>query len=348
MIEHHDSIAALEREWDALADATRATPFQRPGWFDAWWRAFGSGRLEIAALRRGDRLVAIAPLYRRRELLRSVTNWHTPEFDILAEDGPARRELLERLLRGRTRAVTLRFLTAGTPGESDARAVAETTRHRVIVRSLEHPPYVPIDGGWEEYLGGRDRHRLSENRRRRRRLQEHGRLALAIEDGRASLDALLEEGFRVEASGWKAAAGTAIAARPETRQFYTEIARWAVSRGWLRLAFLRLDERAIAFQYLIVADGIASQLKGGYDPEHRKYAPGMLLAESVLEWAFSEGLRRYEFHGVDERFKLEWAPASHELRAVELFPRTAPGALVWAAFAYGRPAAKRLRELRSG
>jgi CelD/BcsL family acetyltransferase involved in cellulose biosynthesis len=345
-IEVHGAIAPLAGQWDELADRATASPFLRPGWFDAWWRAFGSGRLEIVTLSREGRLAAVAPLHRRRELLQSVTNWHTPEFDVLAEDGPARRELLERLLRGRTRPVTLRFLTAGSAGEAAARAAAGPARRRAIVRTLEYPPYVPIDGTWEEYLARRDRHRLSENRRRRRRLAEQGRLELAIEDGRKDLDALLEEGFRVEASGWKAAEGTAIASRPETRQFYTEIARWAAGRGWLRLAFLRLDEHAIAFQFLIVADGVASQLKGGYDPEHRKHAPGMLLAESVLEWAFSEGLRRYEFHGVDEHFKQEWAPATHELRAVELFPRTPAGTLAWAAFAYGRPAAKRLRELR--
>jgi CelD/BcsL family acetyltransferase involved in cellulose biosynthesis len=346
-VEVQGAIAPLADEWDELADLARASPFLRPGWFEIWWRAFGAGRLELAALRRDGRLAGVLPLARRRGMLQSLTNWHTPEFGILAEDGAARRELLERFLRGRRHPVTLRFLTAGGPDAPDAEAAARAAGRRIITRSLERSPYVPIDGDWEGYLRGRDRHRLSENRRRRRRLEERGTLSFAVEDGGERLDALLDEGLRVEASGWKGAEGTAIASRQETRQFYVEVARWAAGQGWLRLAFLRLDERAIAFQFLIVAGRVASQLKGGYDVDDRKYAPGMLLAQSVLEWVFAEGLESYEFHGVDEAFKLEWAPESRERLAVELFPRSVAGTAGWAAFAHGRPFVKRLRGLRA-
>ena len=38
-------------EWDALADRVAATPFMRPGWIAAWWRAFGSGKLEVLTAR---------------------------------------------------------------------------------------------------------------------------------------------------------------------------------------------------------------------------------------------------------------------------------------------------------
>jgi CelD/BcsL family acetyltransferase involved in cellulose biosynthesis len=344
--EVHRAIAPVAEEWDALADRVQGIPFLRPGWFEAWWRAFGAGELEIATLRR-ERLVAVLPLHRHRGMVHSLTNWHTPEFGILAEDSSARTELVEALLRKRRQPVRLRFLTVSEPDPADVRSAAQAAGHRVLARSLEHPPYVPIDGDWERYLKGRDRRRLSENRRRRRRLSESGQLAMTLEDGSERLDALLDEGFRVEASGWKGEQGTAILSRADTRQFYTEVARWAADRGWLRLAFLRVDDAALAFQFLVVADGIASQLKGGYDPAYRKFAPGMLLAECVLEWAFAEGLKSYEFHGEDEAFKLEWSPESRERVAVELFPRSLAGTVGWAGFTWGRPLAKRLRDLRA-
>ena len=37
----------LAEEWDGLADRVGAAPWTRPGWVAAWWRAFGSGRLQI-------------------------------------------------------------------------------------------------------------------------------------------------------------------------------------------------------------------------------------------------------------------------------------------------------------
>jgi CelD/BcsL family acetyltransferase involved in cellulose biosynthesis len=344
--EVHGAIAPVAEEWEALADRVQGIPFLRPGWFDAWWRAFGAGQLEIVTLRR-ERLLAVLPLYRRRGMVHSLTNWHTPEFGILAEDSAARKELVEALLRRRRQPVRLRFLTVSEPDPEDARSAGLAAGHRVLTRSLEHPPYVPIDGDWDRYVKGRNRRRMSENRRRRRRLGESGRLSVTLEDGRERIDSLLEEGFRVEASGWKGEQGTAIVSRADTRQFYTDVAHWAAARGWLRLAFLRVDDTAVAFQFLVVADGVASQLKGGYDPAYRKFAPGMLLAESVLEWAFAEGLESYEFHGEDEAFKLEWSPESRERVAVELFPRTPAGTAGWVGFAWGRPLAKRLRDLRA-
>jgi CelD/BcsL family acetyltransferase involved in cellulose biosynthesis len=53
-VEAHASLEAVAGEWQRLADATGAAPFLRPGWFAAWWGAFGTGRPEILALRRPD------------------------------------------------------------------------------------------------------------------------------------------------------------------------------------------------------------------------------------------------------------------------------------------------------
>ena len=210
------------------------------------------------------------------------------------------------------------------------------------MRTLEKPPYLQTDGDREEYERVLDRRVLSESRRRRRRLSEEGELSFDSNNGREGLDALLEEGFRVEASGWKGEAGTAILSREETRRFYTEIARWSAERGWLRLAFLRLDGRAIAFQYLIEHGGVVSQLKGGFDEEYRKFAPGTLLVQEVIARAFDSEARRYEFLGADEPFKLEWATARHDRNLLQAFAPTVAGRVDRAAFEYGRPAAKRV------
>jgi hypothetical protein len=61
----------------------------------------------------------------------------------------------------------------------------------------------------------------------------------------------LEEGFRVEGSGWKGVYGTSISSHPATRRFFTEVAYWASKCGWLRLAFLCLNDRALDFGYAL-------------------------------------------------------------------------------------------------
>src|SRR3982751_149503 len=97
-IELHHAIAPLTPEWDELVDRVGAGPFSRPGWFEAWWQAFGRGRLEVVTLRRQGELAAVLPLLRRHGTRRSLTNWHTPEFEPPALDPPARAALLRGVL----------------------------------------------------------------------------------------------------------------------------------------------------------------------------------------------------------------------------------------------------------
>jgi CelD/BcsL family acetyltransferase involved in cellulose biosynthesis len=344
-IELHDAIGPLAPEWEELVEQAETGPFSRPGWFEAWWRAFGRGRLEIAALRRGGELTAVLPLFRRLGMRRSLTNWHTPEFEVPAVDAAARSVLFGGLLADTRMPLALTLLTAGCQDATGFTAAARAARVAILEHTVERSPYVQIAGGWEDYLQALPRRMRSELRRRRRRLEERGELALDIATGDDGLDGLLDEGFAVETSGWKADAGTAILSRPDTLAFYTDVARWAAQRGSLRLAFLRLDGRPLAFHFTIEENGVAYQLKGGYDPAFREFAPGMLLIHDMLAWAFARGLHTYEFLGAEEDFKLGWTSGVRDRLAIQAFPRSPAGAAGWCAYAYARPAAKRARDL---
>jgi len=318
-------------EWDELADRTRAVPFVRPGWIGAWWDAFGHGAIETLTLRRGERLAGVLPCYGDLGWLRSPTNDQTPQFGLLAEDAAAANELAAALLDRAGRRVTVGFVDASAWDFAALRDVAEARGYRVLAHPIVRPPYLVVDGDWQAFesrLAGR---LLRDLRRRRRRLEEKGVLTFEVADGATGLDDLLAEGFRVESSGWKAAQGTAIVSRPETRRFFTEIARWASSRGWLRLAFLRLDGRAIAFQLGLEEGGAYYLLKGGYDSQFHRYSPGRLLVRKMLERAFSSGLERFEFLGQPEPWKLEWTHDTRVLLLVDLFAPSLQGRAQWAA-----------------
>lgn len=333
------AIDPLADEWDELADRTNASLFLRPGWFAAWFGAFGRGRLEVIAARNGQRLVGLAALERRGPALRSLWNWHTPFWAPLAEDVEVLRELT-RVMVGHARPwLSLGFVDSGTAEFEACRDAASFCRTRVY--TLEHSPYVALQGSWADYEG-----RLSAKRRRNlrrlwRRLEEQGRVVFEVRDGRHDLAQLLEEGFRVEASGWKGERGTAIASAPHTRQFYEQVAAWASRRGSLRLAFLRLDGRAVAFDFAVEDGGAHSLLKTGFDSAWRSFAPGVLLRERMIEHCFGRGLETYEFLGDATDWKLEWFDATRELVALEAFRLTPAGAVGWATWAYARPAARR-------
>jgi CelD/BcsL family acetyltransferase involved in cellulose biosynthesis len=342
IVESHDRIGPIAEEWDRLADEKHAPPWARPGWHAAWWNAFGRGRLEIHALRRGGRLAAVLPLQRAGGELRSTSNYHTPAYGLLAEDRDAVGVLTGRLFRDRARRIVLSFLWVDEAGLGASQDEAQRADRRLLVRTVKRSPFVDTSGDWATYEHERRGHLLRELRRRRRRLQDRGRVEFEVREGRDGLDDLLEEGFAVERSGWKGARGTAIASRPETRRFYADVARLAVQRGSLRLAFLRLDGRPLAFDFAIEEGGVHHLLKTGFDEAFHALAPGMLLRQDMIRRAFECRLERYEFLGPDVPWKLEWATGTREQILVQAFAPSVPGLLDWAAFAYGRPLAKRL------
>jgi CelD/BcsL family acetyltransferase involved in cellulose biosynthesis len=340
-------LEALSPEWEALAERLQAPPFFRPGWIAAWWRAFGRGRLEIRTERRTEDggLAALFPVSRGRGACASPTNWRSPEFGLLAESASAARRLCASLLGERPRRVSLAFLP---PDQAElVRAEAVARGLRVIQRTLQHSPFVPVAGDWESYRQHLNKGFRDDLERTRRRLAERGAVTFEV-SAASEHELLLEEGLAVEASGWKGARGSAIRSSPPDRLFYTEVARWAAARGWLRLAFLRLDGRALAFDFSLEHAGVHYLLKTGYDPAFRELGPGRLLREHMLARAFHERLRSYELLGAAEPWKLRWTSATRPRELVQAF-RTSPlGLLDWSLFRHGRPLAKRIRDLARG
>jgi CelD/BcsL family acetyltransferase involved in cellulose biosynthesis len=337
------SIPLLAEEWDALVDRVRGGPFLRPEWIDAWWRAFGAGRLELLTARRAGRLVGIAPLYRRHGVIRSLSNWHTPAFGFLSEDAETESVLVKTSVARTRRRTTLSFLEREGSTFSSCLAHGESARFRVLTRTLLRSPYLELEGDWASYERSLKTTFRRDLARRLRRLHEQGRVSFEIFDGRDRLDELLTEGFGVEASSWKGRDGTAVVTHSRTRQFYWAIARWAASQGWLRLAFLRLDGYPLAFHCGLEEGGVYYPLKGGYDPRFSKFSPGSLMVQFTLEHAFATGLRRYEFLGGDEPYKLVWSGSCRSIVLLHLFAPSAVGLCDWIALAYGRPLAKAAR-----
>ena len=345
MLRRYDALDAdLVGEWDELADRVGAGPFHRPGWFAAWWAAFGAGRMEVLTTRADGRLTGVTVMSRRRGGLVSASNWHTPMFGLLAEDDRAAGELARGMLRRTRHSLTVRFVD-----EEDRLtepALAGAARGGLRRRVLERSPYVDTRGDWASYettLGARRRREL---RRRRRRLAELGRPTTEVYDGgvdldRLDLERLLDEGFSVEGSGWKDERGTAIRARPETRRFYRQVASWAAGRGWLVLGFLRLDGRPVAFDYCLEHGGTHYLLKTGYDPALGHLAPGLLLREDMIRRAYATAVSTYDFLGDANDWKLAWTDRAHERREVRAYPPSAVGTVARLADTYARPLAGR-------
>ena len=339
-----DSIRA---DWDALADATGAAPFLRPGWIEPWQEAFGKGEPVYLVTRRDGRLTGVLPLDSHRGTLSSTANWHTPLYGPVVQDEQAARELAQAVVAHAGRRADLWFLDPEALGSPQLRAAAADAGYGTIVRTIARSPYIAVRGSFDEFMGGLDRKFRKEVGRLWRRLEEQGGGA-SFEDGSENLDELLTDGFRLEGSGWKTEQGSAIAQSPERERFYRRVAAWAAERGWLRLAFLHVEGRRVAFDFGLEAGGRFYIPKGGFDVDYRKLGPGQLLTYAGIRRAFELGLESYELLGQQDDYKRQWTPDTHERLRLQLFPRRPAGSATYVAWRYGRPLVRRIRARGEG
>ena len=343
VVERHAEIAAVAAEWDALADRLGAQPFMRPGWFEAWFGSFTTAPPEVITVRQDGFLTGVLPLVRRGGgVITGPANSHTPIVGALADGAEAAAALATALLEERPTRADFRYADPSDPMLSVLRA----TGRRRIERAISWQPWVDTSSGdFDAYLAGLSRKHRKEAGRLRRKLEAAGELTFEFADGRDErLGRLLEEGFAIEGSGWKTENGTAINSLEDARVFYTALARWAADRGFLRLAFLRLDGRPLAFDYCIESGGSFYALKGGFDVEHRNLGPGVVLTHESLKRAFeSEATYTYEFLGTSDEYKMQWTSETRERIRFQLFSRSPVGLLQYAGWQHGRSLAKRFK-----
>lgn len=313
----------LAAEWSALADALAVDPFSRPEWVAAW-SAMAGIPPTIATVRREGVLLGLYPVLGSGRRRHAAADWHTPHLDVVAA-GAAREEVAAAVLAGAGHVV-FDFATGATAAA--ARAALGTAGFRTRERVRQRSPWIDLGEGWDAYRERIPTRKWRELRRRRRRLDEEGVVNYQGHEGCDELDHLLSDGFAVEGSGWKDRAGTSIRSSAGVEEFYRTVARWAGARGMLRLHFLRLDGRPIAFDLALVASGAEWLLKTGFDPALAAFSPGAQLRAEVLERAFAAGLHRYEFLGGEAPWKAEWTDLTRPVVRIDGF---APGPAGFAA-----------------
>lgn len=328
-----DAVDQVADRWDDLVDRLAAPPFLRPGWTRAWIAAFApDARLSISTVWRGDELVALTPLIVDDVAVWTPTNAHTPLWGFLTADEAAGDALAADIAADRPDRLVVELVDVDDPATHAVEEGLTDRRHRALIDDEVVSPYTDLVGPWEDFEQRLSTRRRSQLRRYARRLDDEGKVTIGIHDGAEALDELLAEGFAVEASGWKGEQGTAMGSHPTTRRFYTDVARWAAARGDLRLDFLRLDDRPIAFQYRLVHGDTVWYLKAGYDEDHGRWSPSTRLLTETLRAAVEDPVTtRFEWLGGTERYKLEWSDGMHTRRTTTWYGPTVRGRAAYAA-----------------
>jgi hypothetical protein len=196
---------------------------------------------------------------RTAEAMRAVFAWLKADrtlprivvFERIAGDGPVSQALLDFLRR-----------------ENKPSFFVEAFTRALLRRAVNV----------ETYLKAPSVHKVDrEARRLWRRLSERGRPTFERLGRGDDVGPWIAEFLRVEASGWKGRAGSALDSSPSRRDFFDAACRDAHRRGQLIMMRLRLDGTTIATKCTFVSGDGSFSFKIGHEDAYRVYGPGVLL-----------------------------------------------------------------------
>ncbi|KRA81600.1 GNAT family N-acetyltransferase [Altererythrobacter sp. Root672] len=320
---------ALVRGWELLQPQA-TLPTQGADFVAALGRTLlADTPIKLIEAKEADETVAVLPLCHGRG---PFARWRLPGAAEVFEPGDAlcrdsrSAQTLAQFLSRQARAVELHRVPANSSLIPALRA-AMKGRGWVSVRPATACPYILLDASWTDAERRFSARRRSDFRRAERRAAEFGQVTCEIlSPNPAEFDALFDEAVAVEARSWKTEAGTAIASEPVKEEFFRSYFQAACDRGEFRVAFLRIDGKAIAMQLAVEWAGRYWLYKIGYDEAYGRCSPGTLLMLHCLGRAAGQGLVSFELLGDAEAWIADfWTREQHECRRVRTYPLSLSG-----------------------
>lgn len=331
--ELHD-IAQVPEDVQALFDhAERADVQFGLGWYRNLAASVFSEKDEVRVhvLRRRGRPVVALPVVRHPSLLggrvAALGNYYTTLFEPALADDLLVEELAELLRVMRRAYAPVRSLTF-------APMDAERPAFELLRRGLRESGlyvydyfsfgnwYWPAHGNADEYLAARPGEVRSTLRRMGKKFAAAGGRIEILTGEQAATDGIsaYEAVYR---SSWKQA-------EPHPR-FMPGLARLCASRSWLRLGLAWIDQRPVAAQFWIVANGKACIYKLAYDEAFGHLSPGSLLTAALMRHAIDcDRVAEIDYLTGDDGYKRAWMTHRRERRGLVAYDPRSPAGL-WGA-----------------
>jgi CelD/BcsL family acetyltransferase involved in cellulose biosynthesis len=355
-IERLDAFTGLQADWNACIDPKMPHGiFLRHEFVHAWFEAFGSGsRPCVLVATSGGRPEGFLPLRSLRDgtslrRLVSMANGHSPRADLVAV--PGREAAVAGAFAAHLRRTDLDWDASVLPelrsGSALLAVLQEFPETRRLLQVQRHAPYIHIEGDWRGFHAQLSKNFQRTLRNNRNRIERAGGARVECLQAPAELEAGLAEMFAIGERSWQGASRSAVGSTPENRRFYTELVRRFGPQGAVRLWFLAVGGRRVAFELHLVHAGTAFGLKTGYDCDAEELGAGTYLDQSIVQHYFEAGnVREYDLLGDAAAYKLRWTSRVREYARLSLYGRSSRGRLLAAWNLVLKPALRPLRDWR--
>ena len=318
-------LMALGRAWRAFETRADCSFFQ--SW--TWTGCLAEQRFDRPVLLEVgiDGEVAALALFNRRRRALFLGETGDPAWDavFIEHNGPliARDRDRAALIQAGLRAAATRHLVLSGVDEA-TRLAASDLSGAVRVRQTRPAPYVDYAalpaGPYSASLSGNTRYQI---RRSDRRYAAAGELRIERAGSVAEAHEFLAALAALHQRYWQARGRPGAFAGAHFTRFHHALIERAMPAREVDLLRVSAGRSVIGFLYNFVHRGHVHAYQSGFDYQgaepHQK--PGLTSHRLAIELYRSEGMRRYDFLGGEDRYKTSLANASATLHWLEVLPR---------------------------
>lgn len=317
---HSDqSFSEISDIWEAILSRSAInTPFQQPDFLNIWWSTLGGGEWDEGELwlglgKRDDgEIVGIAPLFFSvgrdgRPSIFIVGSVEVSDYLDFIVSESAIGEFVDALLGSLDvegpedwEVLDLYNLPEGSPTVQALQRSAEKRGWRVEKERISPLPFVALGDNWEAYLQALTSKQRKEVKRKLRRVEEYpARVSWRIVDRDSPIEPEIDLFLKLMQND----PGKQTFLTDRMQEFFRHLARTALERGWLQLAFLEVGGEP-AFGYMnFDYDNKLWIYNSGFNPTHYDLSPGWVLMAYLIRWAIDNGRTEIDFLRGDEGYK---------------------------------------------
>ena len=330
----------LREEWNALLDKTNnRNPFLHHEWLSSWWKAYGKDKeLFVICVSENEKLIGLIPLMRYKtkflglpmEILGFISNhWVGLDFIGLETDLPKCLEALRRCVLKENKIAVLSYFKENS---RNLELMKKNFSNGSIKPYLtqKYATYIQAQGTWQDYLKSRSHNFRHVSKKKLKSAQEWGTISFDHLTKDINIEQVLRELKEISSHSWQGKKGVAVLSTQEGETFYEELLKEWVPQGIVDISFLRINDKAIAYNVGFNVSGHLYLFDTAYHEDFKKISAGSILNNFFIEDLFKNGFKVIDF-GYMADYKQSLTENVANIYDVTLFPNSPKGKVLRAA-----------------
>ncbi len=323
---------SLAETWHSLLQRTgnENSIYLTHEWLSTWWKHLGAGKqLNVLVLEKDESPIGVVPLMRadyrvgpiRRRFLETVGAvncnyvWVVPP-EHRDEAMDAFMAYLNKELAVSADALRLTLV----PDDSSFLALfharqPETFGLAVEGKTTTMAPYIALPRTWDEFYRSLSQNRRKLLRRYLRSLEKTYDVEYQVCTA-GSLEERLNRFYEIHEERWRSVGVRGTFADQRMKDFYGDLARRFLDKGWLHFSWISLDGEMASAAYCFAYDNKLYRATRARDIRYSRYSVGHVLDELLMRDAIERGLEESDFLRGAEPYKFHWTKSARRYQQV--------------------------------